>query len=53
MTFLHVGIAEIYQTIHILNIPQTAKACFGGHICNCVMILAFYYRLPSSTSQDH
>jgi len=35
MSFLHVGIADIYQTIHTLTNPKTAKACFGVLICNC------------------
>jgi hypothetical protein len=28
MFFLHVGIADIYQGIHPLINPETAKACF-------------------------
>jgi len=32
MFFLDVGIADIYQTIHPLNNPKTAKACSSVHI---------------------
>ena len=42
MFFLYVDIADIYQTIHTLNNPKTAKTCFGVHIHNCLIILAFY-----------
>jgi hypothetical protein len=42
MSFLPIGIADVYQTIHTLDNPKTVKACFGVHICNSLMILAFY-----------
>ena len=40
MSFLHVGIADIHQTIHALNNPKTAKACFGVLIRTAFVILA-------------
>jgi hypothetical protein len=41
--FLHVGIADIYQSIHTLKNPKTAKACFRVHIHNCLIIPAIYH----------
>jgi len=43
MSFLHVGIADIYQKIHTLNNHETAKACLAVHIRNYLIILAFYH----------
>jgi len=36
MSFLHVGIADKYQTFHTLNNPKTTKAYFGVLIRNCL-----------------
>jgi hypothetical protein len=41
LSFLHVGITDIYQMIHTLNNPKTAKACFGVLIRTAFVILAF------------
>jgi hypothetical protein len=53
MSFLNVGVTDIYQTIHTLNHPKTAKACFGVDIHNCLMILAFYHSWSSSNSHHY
>lgn len=39
MSYFRVGITAIYQMIHTLNNPETAKACFTVHIHNCLIIL--------------
>jgi len=43
MSVLHVGIADIYQAIHTLNNPETAKACLGVLIHNYLIILCLYH----------
>jgi hypothetical protein len=52
MFFLHVGIADIFKTIHTLNNVHTVAVCFGVLIHNCLIIFAFYQSLASSNSQE-
>jgi hypothetical protein len=53
MSFFHVGIADIYQTIHTLNNPKTAKACFGVLIRNCLYHPCFYDWWSNSNCHEY
>jgi hypothetical protein len=43
MSFLHIGITNIYQMVHTFNNPKAAKACIGVLIYNCLVMLALYH----------
>ena len=48
MSFLSLGIADIYQTIHTLNNSMTDESCFRVHIHDCLFIIALCHWWSSS-----
>jgi hypothetical protein len=55
MSFLHVGIADIYQTIHTLNNSKTAKAVSEFSFVTAFVILASTIdgRVPTLMSANY
>jgi len=53
ISFLHVGMTDLYQMIITVNNPKTAKVCVRDHFHKSLIIIAFYNGRVSSNSYEY